>query len=160
MTRRELLRRSAGEAGFSIIEVAVVVTVAAILTATSVLVFGKARARYQIRGRAESLAFQIERARSQAIKLNQTLTLGFSSENTIFGLTCSACSEARDELPALTLPAGVTLSAYPTITIKGNGTISSTTTSVTLNDNQGRQVTLAISNSGRVSVGDVVESAY
>lgn len=88
MTSCKSIHRGTGDAGFSIIDVGIIVAVAAVLTATSVLVFGRAKARYQIKGRAEPIAFQIERARSQAIKLSQTLTLGFSSQNTVFGLTC------------------------------------------------------------------------
>jgi len=143
------------EAGFSVIELAIVVAIVAILASMSLIIFGKARAHYDLVNNAQSLVGQIERARSLAIKYNQTLTLGFTSGNTTFGLTCTNCSEPRSELPSLSMPAGVTLSAYPTISIKGNGTIQSTDGTIVVNNGQGRQVPITISNSGRTTIGDV-----
>ena len=143
------------EAGFSIIELAIIVAIVAIIASMSLLIFGKARAHYTLVSNARKVVGQIERARSIAIKYNQTLTLGFTSENTTFGLTCANCSEPRNELPSLVMPTGITLSAYPTISIKGNGTIQSTNGTIVLNDGQGRQVPITISNSGRTSIGEV-----
>jgi len=143
------------QAGFSVIEVSVVVLVSGILTAVSVIGFGKARSTYELKGKADSIARQIERTRSLAIKYNQTLTLAFTSQNTTFGLTCADCSEARTELAPMTIPYGVTLSSYPTLTVNGNGTIETSSSSITLNDGNGKQVAIAISNAGRVGVGDV-----
>jgi prepilin-type N-terminal cleavage/methylation domain-containing protein len=143
------------EAGFSLIELAIVVAIAAILASTSLIIFGKARAHYELVNNAQNLVRQIERARSLAVKYNQTLTLGFTSGNTTFGLTCADCSEPKNELPSLRMPTGMTLSAYPTISIKGNGTIQSTDGTIVVNDGQGRRVPITISNSGRTTIGDV-----
>ncbi len=143
------------EAGFSIIELAIIVAIVAIIASMSLIIFGKARAHYELVNNAQNLVRQIERARSLAIKYNQTLTLGFTSENTTFGLTCTNCTEPRNELPSLLMPKGITLSAYPSISIKGNGTIQSTNETIVVNDGRGRQVPITISNSGRTSIGDV-----
>jgi type II secretory pathway pseudopilin PulG len=143
------------EAGFSVIELAIIVAIVAIITSMSLIIFGKARAHYELVNNAQNLVRQIERARSLAIKYNKTLTLGFTSGNTNFGLTCTNCSEPRNELPSLVMPTGITLSAYPTISIKGNGTIQSTNGVVVVSDGRGRQVPITISNSGRTSIGDI-----
>jgi type II secretory pathway pseudopilin PulG len=136
-------------------ELAVVVAVVAILAATSLIVFTNARKQYALTQNARNIVMQIERARSLAIKYNQTLTLGFTSSNKVFGLTCTSCTDPKKELPDYSLPSGITLSAYPTLTIKGNGTISSSSASVVVTDGQGYQVPISISNSGRTTVGDL-----
>lgn len=151
--------RAGGEAGFSVIELAVVVALVGVLSLTSLIIFGKAKTQYKLSQNAKSLASQIERARSLAIKYNQTLTLGFTSSNKVFGLTCTSCADPKKELPDYSLPSGLTLSAYPTLTIKGNGTISSSNSSVTVTDGQGYQVPISISNSGRTTVGDVTTAS-
>lgn len=147
--------RDSREAGFSMVEIMAVVFIAAIIMTFSAILFERGSANYQLSQKASTLAAQIERARSLAIKYNQTLTLGFTSGNKVMGLTCANCASAKSELPSYTIPSDISLSAYPTLTIKGNGTISSTNASITINDNKGRQVTIAISNSGRVIVGDI-----
>ena len=154
MDRRSNLRNSA-EAGFGVIELAIVVSVTAIIVTMSLLIFGKAKARYDLRHKAQSLAWQIDRARSIAIKRNQTLTMGFSALNQVFDLTCEDCQQAKGELPPFIMPGGVNLSSYPTLTIKGNGTITTTNSVITFNDRKDLQVSLTINNSGRVVVGQV-----
>jgi hypothetical protein len=103
------------------------------------------------------MSWQIERARSLAVKYNQTVTLGFNQENSVFGLTCTSCSEPKSELPPLVIPAGIHLSSYPTMTIKGNGTITTSDGTIVISDDRGRQVPISISNSGRTTVGNVAE---
>jgi prepilin-type N-terminal cleavage/methylation domain-containing protein len=148
-----------GEAGFSLLELAIVVMIAGVITAASVVLFVNGKARYQLSHKAQTISSQIERARSLALKYNQTLTLGFSSENSVFGITCTSCPEPKSELPPLRMPADITLSAYPTITIKGNGTISVTNGTIVVSDALGRQVPITIANSGRTTVGDVSEES-
>ena len=148
-----------GETGFSVLEIGVVVMIAGIITAASVVMFSKGKARYQLSHKAQSISWQIERARSLAVKYNQTLTLGFTSQNSVFGLTCTSCNEAKSELPTFQIPADIRLSAYPTITIRGNGTISGTSGTMVVSDGQGRLVPITIANSGRTMVGDLYESS-
>jgi type II secretory pathway pseudopilin PulG len=150
--------QSNAEAGFSVVELAVVVLIVGVITASSVVMFANGKARYQLRHKAQAITWQIERARSLAVKYNQTLTVGFSYKNSLFGITSTECPEAKSELPLLQLPSGITLSAYPVLTIKGNGTISTSNGTIVVNDGQGRQVPIAIANSGRTTVGDVTES--
>jgi Type II transport protein GspH len=144
-----------GESGRTLLEITVVVMVAGVITATSVMMFGNGKARYDLRSKAQNLSWQIERARSLAVKYNQTLTLGFSSYNSVFGITSTGCPEAVSELPSMQIPSTVALSAYPSITIKGNGTIQATNQTIVVSDGQGRQVQITIANSGRTAVGDV-----
>jgi type II secretory pathway pseudopilin PulG len=146
------------DAGFSVLELTVVVMIAGVLTASSVVMFANGRARYQLRQKAQAITSQIERARSLAIKYNQTLTVGFSSENSIFGITCTNCPEPKSELPPFRIPADAALSAYPTLTIRGNGTITVSNGTIVVSDGRGRQVPITISNSGRTTVGDVSEA--
>jgi prepilin-type N-terminal cleavage/methylation domain-containing protein len=148
------------EAGFSMIELVVVVLIAGIITAASVMMFAKGKARYQLSQKAQNLTWQIERARSLAVKYNQTLTLGFTSQNSVFGITCTSCSGPKSELPPFRMPANITLSDYPTMTIKGNGTITASNATIVLSDPQGRQVPITIANSGRTTVGDVSDTTY
>jgi hypothetical protein len=152
------LNRTNREAGFSVIELAVVFTIAGIMTASSVVMFAKGKARYQLSQKAQSMSWQIERARSLAVKYNKTVTLGFTSQNSVFGITCTNCSEPKSELPPIVIPAGIRLSTYPTMTIKGNGTIAASNGTIVLSDGQGRQVPITISNSGRTIVGDVADA--
>ncbi len=148
-----------GEAGFTLVELAVVVLIAGVLTAASVVMFTKGKARYQLSQKAQNISWQIERARSLAVKYNQTLTLGFSQSNSVFGITCTDCPGAKSELPPFRLPTDITLSAFPTMTIKGNGTIAVSDGTIVLSDGQGRQVRLTIANSGRTTVGYVSEES-
>ena len=153
--RRRQPRQQRKEAGYGVVELAVVVAATAILVSASLIIFTKSRIHYQLSQNASNLVVQIERARSLAIKYNQTLTLGFTSNNTVFGLTCTGCDTPKKELADFSMPSGVTLSAYPTLTIKGNGTISSTSSTVTANDGQGNYIDISISNSGRTTVGSI-----
>jgi len=147
-----------GEAGFSVLELVVVVMIAGVITAASVVMFATGKARYQLSHKAQSISWQIERARSLAVKYNQTLTLGFSSQNSVFGITCtSSCPEPKSELPPFRMPTDITLSAYPSMTIKGNGTITVSNPTIVISDALGRQVPLTIANSGRTTVGDISE---
>ena len=155
MVAVEFTARRDHEAGFGVIETVIVVAVAAVVLSMTLMFFGNAGARYQLSQKAQNLAWQIERARSIAIKNNQTLTLGFNTRSKTFGLTCNDCAEAKTELASLQLPAEVTLSSYPAITIKGNGTMVSTSETITLSDEKGRRVTINLSNSGHVTVGSV-----
>jgi len=143
-----------GEAGVGIRETGIGVAIGLTLISVSLIIFGSAKGRYDLYNKGQILAWQVERARSLAVKYNQTLTLGFSSQNKTVGLTC-ACDDAKSELPTLSIPSGLSLSAYPTLTIKGNGTISSTASSLDVSDGRDRQLTLSISKSGRVIVGDI-----
>jgi Tfp pilus assembly protein FimT len=151
----ELTAQRDREAGFGVIETVIVVAVAAIVITMTLMFFGNASARYQLSQKAQNIAWQIERARSIAIKKNQTITLGFNTRSKTFGLTCSDCAEAKTELASLQLPDDVSLSAYPAITIKGNGTMTSTSQTITFSDEKGRRVTVNLSNSGHVAVGSV-----
>lgn len=143
------------ESGRSVLELTIVVMVAGIITATSAVMFGNGKARYELRRKAQNLSWQIERARSLAVKYNQTLTLGFSSQNSVFGITSTSCPQAVSELPSVQIPENVALSAYPSLTIRGNGTIQATNQTIVVSDGQGRQVQITIANSGRTAVGDV-----
>lgn len=141
------------------LEIGVVVMVAGIITATSVVMFGRGKARYELSARAQKLSWQIEHARSLAIKYNQTLTLGFGQDGS-FGLTCADCPAAKSELSSIVIPNSIALSSRPTLTLKGDGTISGGSM-IRLSDTSNRQVTVSIANSGRVSVGSVTqETAY
>ena len=153
--REQNNRREDRQAGYSIMELAVVVGIVGVLAATSLIIFTNARKEYALTQNARNIVMQIERARSLAIKYNQTLTLGFTSSNTVFGLTCAGCTDPKGELVDYSLPPGVTLSAYPTLTIRGNGTISSSSASIVVTDGQGYQVPISISSSGRTTVGDL-----
>ncbi len=147
----------ASQYGFSIMELAVIVTIAMILGSVSLIIFRNARRHYELQQNAQKFVWQIERARYLAVQYNQTLTLGFTSTNTAFGITCN-CPEPKNELTTLSVPSGVTLSAYPTLTIKGNGTIQSTNGTFMVTDGQGDHVTITISNSGRTTAGEVVKN--
>lgn len=147
------LRPRESEAGRSILEIAVVVMVTGIITATSVVIFTNGRSRYQLSRKAQNVTWQIERVRSLAVKYNQTLTLGFGQDGS-FGLTCTDCDAAKSEIGSITFPSGIYLSSRPTLTVKGNGTISGSS-AITLSDTDGRQVTVSIANSGRTSVGSL-----
>jgi prepilin-type N-terminal cleavage/methylation domain-containing protein len=149
-----------GQDGFSMLELAVVVMIAGVITASSVVMFVNGKARYQLSQKAQAITWQIERARSLAVKYNQTLTLGFTSENSVFGITCTTCPEPKSELPAFRVPSGITLSAYPTMTIKGNGTITVSNGTIVVSDASGRQAPITIANSGRTRVGDVSEPTH
>jgi type II secretory pathway pseudopilin PulG len=144
------------EAGHSILEIAVVVMCAGILAAMSVAMFNNGKARYDLTRRAQNLSWEIERARSLAVKYNQTLTLGFQPDGS-FGFASSNSGTVKSELASLTIPSDVGLSSRPTLTINGNGTISGGS-NITLSDATGRQVTVSIANSGRVSVGSLTSS--
>ena len=148
-----------GEDGFSVTELAMVVLIAGILAASSVVMFANGKARYELQQRAQKIASHIERARSLAVKYNQTVTLGFSSQNTVFGITCSDCAESKSELPPARIPTDLSLSAYPTITIKGNGTLSTSNATIVVSDARGRQVSIVMANSGRTRVGDVSDAS-
>ncbi|MEK6299300.1 MAG: GspH/FimT family pseudopilin [Acidobacteriota bacterium] len=148
-----------GDAGFSLLELAVVVMIVGVISAVSVVMFVNGKARYQLSHKAQTIGGQIERARSLAVKYNQTLTLGFSSQNSVFGITCTDCPQPKSELPLLRMPADITLSAYPTITIKGNGTITVSNGTIVVSDGRGREVPITIANSGRTTVGDVSEES-
>jgi type II secretory pathway pseudopilin PulG len=153
--------RTAREDGFGILEIVIVVSLSVVITTMALLGFSKARARYELTQRAQNLSSQIERARSIAIKLNKTLTLGFSTDKRTFGLTCTDCPEAKDELAALTLPSNLQLSAFPTISIRGNGTVAvqGSTGTLTLSDGTGRSLLVTLNNSGRVVVGSVTDDS-
>ena len=151
--------RRESEAGYGTLEVVVVASLSIVITTMALLGFSKARARYELTQRAQTLTSQVERARSMAIKLNKTLTVGFSTDRKTFGLTCTDCPEAKGELSSITLPSDLRISAFPTLTIRGNGTISvnGSTATLTLSDAKGRSVDLTLNNSGRVVVGSVVD---
>ena len=152
--------RRESEGGYGILEVVVVVSLAVVITTMALLGFSKARSRYELTQRAQNVTSQIERARSIAIKLNKTLTLGFSSDRKTFGITSVDCPEAKDELASITLPSDLQLSAFPTITIRGNGTVAvqGSSGTLTLSDANGRSLELTLNNSGRVVVGAVSET--
>ena len=152
--------RTEREEGYGILEVVVVVSLSVVITTMALLGFSKARARYELSQKAQNLTSQVERARSIAIKLNKTLTLGFSSDRKTFGLTCTDCPEAKGELSSVTLPSNLQISAFPTITIRGNGTVAvqGSSGTLTLSDGSGRSLELTLNNSGRVVVGPVSDT--
>lgn len=144
------------EAGLSVLEIAAVVMIFGIITSMSIVMFSGGKARYELSTRAQKMSWQIEHARSLAIKYNQTLTVGFGQDGS-FGLTCTDCATAKSELSSIVIPSNITLSSRPTLTIKGNGTISGGST-IKLTDTGAREVTVSIANSGRVSVGSITQA--
>ena len=152
--------RAEREGGFGVLEVVIVVSLSLVITTMALLGFSRARARYDLTQKAQNLTSQIERSRSIAIKLNKTLTLGFSSDRKTFGLTCTDCPEAKAELGSMTLPSSLQISAFPTITIRGNGTVTVVGSSgtLTLSDSNGRSLDVTLNNSGRVVIGAVTDS--
>jgi type II secretory pathway pseudopilin PulG len=146
-------------AGFSVLELTFVIMIVGVITAASVIMFAKGKARYQLSQKAQNISWQIERARSLAVKYNKTLTLGFTAQNSVFGITCTDCPEPKSELPPFRIPADITLSAYPTISIKGNGTITVSNGSIVISNGQGGHVPITIANSGRTTVGDVSDGS-
>jgi len=153
--------RDEREGGYGVLEIVIVVSLAVVITTMALVGFTKARSRYELTQRAQNLTSQIERARSIAIKLNRTLTLGFSSDKKTFGITSTDCPEAKDELASITLPSNLQLSAFPTITIRGNGTIAvqGSTGTLTLTDQDGRSLDLTLNSSGRVVTGAVTDTS-
>ena len=153
---QEINPNRAGESGRSVLEIAMVVMTAGIIVATSVVMFGNGRQRYQLSRKAQNISAQIERARSLAVKYNQTITLGFGQDGS-FGVSCTGCDALKSELGSVTVPSNISLSSRPTLTIKGNGTVSGGS-GITLTDTSGRQVTVSIANSGRVGVSSVTQT--
>jgi Tfp pilus assembly protein FimT len=146
--------RILNQQGFSIIELAVVMLFSMVLASVSLISFSSAKARYDLTTTGQTVAGKIERARSLAIRLNKTLTLSITPQT--LGLTCTNCGDAKAELPSYRLPANITLSEYPTLTISSNGVIQSSAPVISLRDGKGKQLELTIKSSGRVALGDVV----
>lgn len=102
-------RNAVANNGFSLLELLVVVTTAAVLTALAVPVLQNASRQYSLRSATTSLASLLQRSRMQSIRTNSTLTVQLAGGNTQVYLDANNSGGYEQGEPMDLLPANITV---------------------------------------------------
>lgn len=118
------MSRPRHSAGFTIIELMMVVFVAAIFVAVALPSFSTAINNSRLQSASNELASLIQYARSSAVQNNQSMNICVSSG--VWSVRKSCTDSSATVLRSFTPPTGVTVSASVTsLTFRSNGTASS-----------------------------------
>ena len=152
--------------GFTLFEMMVAIAVMAIITTTVVPEFNSMRERHKIRGAAETIASDLQLARSEAIKTNQDVSLSFNGNGTTQwcygindtnGCNCEVNNACQVDGTTIRVASSADFSninlttnftAQTTTFDPDRGTTNSGTTTLTAN---GKTVKIFISAIGRIS---------
>jgi type IV fimbrial biogenesis protein FimT len=161
--------------GFTLLEMMVTIAVMAIITTTVVPGFNSMREKHKIRGAAETIASDLQLARSEAIKTNQSVSLSISGNGTTNwcygindtgGCNCNVNNACQVDGTTVRVASNNDFSntnlttnfASQTATFDPNrGTTNSGTTTLTAN---GKTVKIFISAIGRISFCSTDYSFY
>jgi type IV fimbrial biogenesis protein FimT len=122
-----MLVRNARAAGFSVLELMIVVAIVGLLAAVAFPSFREALAMSRMKTLAADIHLSMLRARSEAIKRNGNVTVAATDGNWLSGWTVSDDIEVHDAVEAPSL----TISGSTSVTFTPNG--RSTTTPVFVN---------------------------
>jgi len=139
------------DAGFTVLELAIVLIVSVAILAVAVPTLGRAIDSYRLSGRASEIASELNYARARAVMINTTLTFTFADGT--YGLDPAPANRPRRSIPK-DVTFSPEASSIPTLLFRSNGTISPQTSFVMTNK-RGQQVTISVQASGRVMVSDV-----
>lgn len=104
--------------GYSFVELLVIIAVIALLLATAIPAMSEMLANMQLRGAAEAMMSGLQKARSEAVKSNQTVTfwLVSSASNSALDNSCQLSSTSPSWVVSLDDPSGACASAPSTTT--------------------------------------------
>ncbi|MCG8908887.1 MULTISPECIES: GspH/FimT family pseudopilin [Pseudomonas] len=115
--------RPKGSAGFTLVELMIVVSVVAIFASIAVPSFSTVITNSRLQSASNELASLIQFARSAAVQNNQSMNL--CSSNGIWSVRKSCTDTSAAVLRSFTPPTGVTISAsVSSLTFRSNGTAS------------------------------------
>jgi type II secretion system protein H len=150
-----MARKSPRHAGFSLIELMVIVAVAAVLVSIAWARMSTLAPIYQLEGAARNLATELQKTRSRAIAESKCFQVAFnvaartyqvqSRTCTAVGWTNAGAAQKVDDGDGLTL----TVSANPAF--EPRGTVSSPAV-ITLTNGAGAARTVFVQSTGRVNV--------
>ncbi len=105
--RSKSRKRVKGERGFTMIQVLITVSLVAIVSTFGVMAIGSARASFRLSGSSRELAGFLEKARSNAIRRNNTATVSIVNA-TSYTVTMDSDGDGTVETRTITLQDGVT----------------------------------------------------
>ena len=103
------------EAGFTIIELMIVIAIFAIAMAAAMPSYNEWIQNTHIRNAAESLSNGIQRARAEAVSRNVTVTFSIAGDN-FWTITDTGADETIESRPLAEIPASVTVTPTPDAT--------------------------------------------
>jgi len=127
------------EAGFTMIELMVIITIAAILLALAVPSFTESLARRRLEGVTNELNADLQFTRTQAVSNNASVSLVTSAHGyTVSGVTTvsSVASPVTVTYKTITLDSTISLTPSMTVTMDGYRGMSSAATTITVSDSQ------------------------
>ena len=139
------MRTKRGEGGVTLIEVAVVMAIVAIMALFLAPAIGQWVDNFRIRQAARDISSTLQQAKMKAISTKTQHTVTFDIDNDTYLL--SGESEAE------TVPRGVDIEAGGTVSFDPNGTSSGG--SITIKNKEGKQYNININSVGRVSMQEV-----
>lgn len=153
---RQGLRQNSSLAGYSLIELLVVVAIAMVMGAMAIPQVRSAIASYELSAAVDTATGIIQSTRYQAIMHGYPYQVAFSSTNNTFQVLSEAppattFSNVGNATPISAVP--VTLSAATTLQFKGNGAVSATVGGMSFTISyKGTTKTLTVSNYGSITV--------
>lgn len=154
--RRQHLRHGRSSAGYSAVELLLVVTISIIMCAMAIPTVQSAIASYQLTAAVDSARGAIQATRYQAIMHGYPYQVAFKPDGNTFQVLSEAPPATTFTAvgPAVPLSAElITLSAATTLQFKPNGSVSATLGAMTFSISyKGTTKTLTVSNYGSISV--------
>ena len=153
---RQASRGRNSAAGFTMVELVLVLVVSLILTAMAIPKFSSAVATYELNGAVESAESAIQGTRYQAIMHGYQYEVTFDATHNTFQVLsevppATTFSNVGNAVPLSGVP--ITVSAATTFLEKPNGSVSATVGAMSFSISyQGTTKTLTVSNYGSVSV--------
>jgi Tfp pilus assembly protein FimT len=163
----EMKRKRAGEAGFTIIQMAVTIAIAAIVTAFGVMGVTQAKRDMALSGEMRKLSSYLEKGRIEAVRRRTSVTVVTINSSTSYTVTLDSNYDgtvSATEARSISLPSGVTFNTsnltFPatiTYNLQGRSTMSNITGStITMSNTNGTTTTVTMTGGGDVTLDSTI----
>jgi prepilin-type N-terminal cleavage/methylation domain-containing protein len=133
-----------GEKGITLIEIAVVLAIVAIMAVFMAPAIGEWFDNFRIRQTARDISSTLQQAKMQTISTKTTNSVDFSTTNNTYTL--------QPEGKVAQVPRGVNIDSVTAATISFSPNGTSTTGTITINNAEGKEYQIDINAVGRVSI--------
>jgi Tfp pilus assembly protein PilE len=156
--RTTTLGKAADDSGFTVVQLLVVLTVAAILGAVAIMSTRSARDSLRLSNSVRQLASYLEKARLDAVRRHDTSSVVFTN-NTTYNVTADFGGSGTPSTRTFSFESGVALitTPLPTLNFNWRGRTSACTLTFAVQNGGGEQSWVDVSDAGDVTINSNVD---